>query len=282
MFDRGWFGRRRSSNDELFGHRSRDDGELRADAGRGPAGSFTDDHEEHPCLRDLDQDDDDLDDEEQDDDQDGFEQGPGATGPFWALKDVSFRVPPGAALGVLGGPGSGRARFCAFSPAGCRRPRGGADPRPRLATARRAHEGTGLHVQGYPQVQPGSPVPDVGIPGHLVKRHRAEIIGLARPSRTTRAIRIPRRCAALPWRRPWSSRRASFSSRSLWAGGRSPRRGLRTGRLLPRSRPAPKRRLTRPGVPDPGSRTRAVRRGDRLGTGLDGRSWRGERGDGAL
>ena len=110
MFDRGWFGRRRSSHDELFGHRSREDGELRADAGRGPAGSFTDDRRRStPAYDDLDQDDDDLDDEEQDDDQDGFERRvPVRPGPFWALKDVSFRVPPGAALGVLGGPGSGK------------------------------------------------------------------------------------------------------------------------------------------------------------------------------
>ena len=39
---------------------------------------------------------------------------------------------------------------------------------------------------------------------------------------------------------------------------------------------APKGGSTRPGVPDPGSRARAVRRGDRLGRGLDRRSWRGE------
>ena len=184
MFDRGWFGRRRSSNDELFGHRSREDGELRADAGRGRAGSFADDRRRRTsAYDDLDQDDDDLDDEEQDDDQDSFARGiPVRPGPFWALKEVSFRVPPGGALGVLGGPGSGKSTLLRILSGGVPPTEGRVmirdpvSPLPAELMKALAYTCRGTHrfnlVHGCRTL---------GIPGHLVKRHRAEIIGLARP-----------------------------------------------------------------------------------------------------
>jgi ABC-type polysaccharide/polyol phosphate transport system ATPase subunit len=101
IFDR-WSGRREAPGKDA---KSAD-----ADAGRsGPPPKAA-----APERRRGDDLDDDDDDEGEDDDEETTRARPGGPTPwrpgemFWAIRDVSFRVPAGKALGVLGGPGAGK------------------------------------------------------------------------------------------------------------------------------------------------------------------------------
>lgn len=131
--------------------------------------------------RDDDEDDDDLDDEEE------LEEAlpPTRAAPdemFWALKDVSFRVAPGAALGVLGAPGAGKSTLLrilagrAFPTEGRALLRGRASPLP--AALMRALSLADKGTFEFDLVL-GSRL--LGIEGHLVKHHRVEIEELAQP-----------------------------------------------------------------------------------------------------
>ena len=139
---------------------------------------------------DLDFEDDDLDDEEEDDEL-MDEGGGGRRTPwepgemFWALKDISFRVPRGAALGVLGGPGSGKSTLIGIL-GGRTFPTEGRvlvrDPvAPVPAGLARAIALTGKGTFDFDVVLAARLV---GLAPQLVKPHRAEIEAMAAPLRT--------------------------------------------------------------------------------------------------
>jgi ABC-type polysaccharide/polyol phosphate transport system ATPase subunit len=190
MFHRGWFTRRRSSTDAKA---SPAEGEATpgSDARPGRAGATT---ARPPARRrdyayedDLDDDEDELDDE--DDDMDDEETvragGPTPDRPgemFWALRDISFRVPPGAALGVLGGPQAGKSTLLrilgggAFPTEGRVLVRDPVSPLPdSLARALNA-TGKGTHMFSLPMA-----ANLLGVERRVIKPLKEEIEQLAQP-----------------------------------------------------------------------------------------------------
>jgi len=134
----------------------------------------------------------DLDDDDDDDDDDDFDEEPPARvgGPtpmepgemFWVLKDVSFSLEAGAALGVLGGPGAGKTTLLkilggrAFPTEGRVLTRGNVAPMPEdLAKA------IALSGKGYFQFDLVMGCRLLGLHPHVVKPHRQEIEDLAQP-----------------------------------------------------------------------------------------------------
>ena len=169
MFQRDVFRKRRSSSDPA--------------AARRPAPAY-----------DVD---DDLDDEMEDDDDDELEEELArAHGrpnePFWALRDISFDLRPGEALGIVGGMGAGKSTLMriiagrALPTEGRVLVRGRMAPLPAaLARALRlSDKGTFdfnlVHASRL-----------VGLEPHLVKRHRSEIEELAGPLCTPEGEREP-------------------------------------------------------------------------------------------
>lgn len=129
----------------------------------------------------------DLDDDDDEDDEEA-QGGVGAPTPwepgemFWALKDASFTVPAGSALGVVGGPDAGKSTLLnilgrrAFPTEGRAVLRGSVSPLPKhvmwaLGMTHRPPDMFNLiHAGRLLGVHPG-----------VVKRHRAEIEALAAP-----------------------------------------------------------------------------------------------------
>jgi len=169
IFDRGWFERKRPSEDEEASSGKT----ARASTSPAPPAKRHDQADD----RDLD---DDLDD---DDDEDDEEEGiaPVPAGPretFWALRDISFRLYPGSALGVLGGPDSGKSTLLrilggqAFPTEGRVAVRDPVSPLQTALTRVLKSKGGGDVVAGCRLL---------GIPTHVVKYHRHEIEALAQP-----------------------------------------------------------------------------------------------------
>jgi ABC-type polysaccharide/polyol phosphate transport system ATPase subunit len=101
---------------------------------------------------------------------------------FWALKDVSFSVPPGAALGVLGGPDAGKTTLLkivgnrAFPTEGRVLTRGTVSAMPNdLAKA------ITLSGKGFFGIDLAMGCRLVGLHSHSLKGHRDEIEDLAQP-----------------------------------------------------------------------------------------------------
>jgi ABC-type polysaccharide/polyol phosphate transport system ATPase subunit len=196
MFDRNWFRRRRASSDAEAGsvgaEATSTDEEVRsayeaapgfkapAPESRGPAGQRRD------GLDDDDLDEDDEDDDEFDDEgPSGRPGGPTPDRPgemFWALRDVSFRVPRGAALGILGGPDAGKSTLLgiiggqSFPSEGRVLIRDRVSPLPDALARAFNMAAKGTHKLSLPM---GARL--LGIEGHLVKRHKQEIEELAGP-----------------------------------------------------------------------------------------------------
>lgn len=135
---------------------------------------------------DYDLDDDEFDDEEEDDE---FEEGgsgkrtpwqPGEM--FWALREVSFRVPAGAALGVLGGPGSGKSTLLGIL-GGRLFPTEGRvlirDPVAPLPSG--LAKGLALTDKGTFDFELVLASRLLGLEPHLIKPHKAEIEAMASP-----------------------------------------------------------------------------------------------------
>lgn len=183
MFERGWFSRNRSSEEEESEAKPKDGSERPADGRPAPR--------PRPQTRqtddDLYDDDDDFDDDEDEDDDEGPVRSGGPTPErpgemFWALKDVSFRVPPGAGLGVLGGPGAGKSTLLGilggrtFPTEGRVLVRGRTSPVPAgLAKA------LGLTDKGTFSFSLPMACQLLGIEARLVKQHEDEIEDLAQP-----------------------------------------------------------------------------------------------------
>jgi ABC-type polysaccharide/polyol phosphate transport system ATPase subunit len=188
MFHRNWFTLRRSEGvEEPEEVEAKSASRHEARAARSRAAARQREQFELDDLDDADDDDDDDDDDEDDDDELGPTRlgGPTPDEPgemFWALKDVSFSVPPGAALGVLGGQGAGKSTLLniiggrAFPTEGRVLTRGVVSPMPSgLAKA------IALTGKGYFNFDLVLGCRLVGIEPHLVKRHREEIEELAQP-----------------------------------------------------------------------------------------------------
>jgi ABC-type polysaccharide/polyol phosphate transport system ATPase subunit len=128
----------------------------------------------------------DLDDDEDDeDDERELEEGfpPPRARPdemFWALKDISFRVPPGGALGVLGGPGAGKSTLLRVLGRRALPTEGRALVRGRVAPlAGDVHKA--LALSGKKGDNVALAVRLLGVDAHVAKRHREEIEELAQP-----------------------------------------------------------------------------------------------------
>lgn len=191
MFDRNWFSRRRSSSDAEAGSAEAEavstDPETRTAGGGAPA-------PRSPARRrdrDLEDDFDDDDDLEDDDDLDDGEPSARPGGPtpgnpgemFWALRDVSFRVPRGAALGVLGGPDAGKSTLLrilggqSFPTEGRVLVHDRVSPLHEPLARALSLTGKGTHKLSLTM---GARL--LGIEGHLVKQHQDEIEELAQPA----------------------------------------------------------------------------------------------------
>jgi ABC-type polysaccharide/polyol phosphate transport system ATPase subunit len=165
---------------------SRDDEESRSSADDGRKRSSAEDGRRRPpsAYDDPDSDDEDLDDEEEDDDEEDFDRSriPVRPGPFWALRDVSFRVPPGGTLGVLGGPGSGKSTLLRILSGGARPTEGRVLIRdPVWPLPAELAKGLAYTCRGSFKFHMVLGCRMFGIPAQLVKRHRDEIEELARP-----------------------------------------------------------------------------------------------------
>jgi ABC-type multidrug transport system fused ATPase/permease subunit len=140
--------------------------------------------------RDDDVDDDYDDDEEDEDEEDsrGRPAGPTPMRPgemFWALRDISFRVPLGAALGVLGGPDAGKTTLLnilggqSFATEGRVLVRDRVSPPP--AALAKALKFSSRGTFDFDLIV-GARL--AGIDGRLMKKHRDEIEELAQPLKT--------------------------------------------------------------------------------------------------
>jgi ABC-type polysaccharide/polyol phosphate transport system ATPase subunit len=142
-------------------------------------------------YEDLEDDDDDLDDDDDDDDDDEEEMAPGRVGGptpmqpgemFWALRDVSFSLRAGAALGVLGGPGAGKTTLLnilggrVFPTEGQVVTRGTISPMPGDLA-----KGITLSGKGFFPMDLVMGCRLLGLHSHVVKPHREEIEELAQP-----------------------------------------------------------------------------------------------------
>jgi ABC-type polysaccharide/polyol phosphate transport system ATPase subunit len=182
---RSWFPFRRSGKEE------EPDSAAKAGSGQDPAAERSRVRARRR-ERELDyEDDDDLDDD--DDDDDDLDEGmapdrlggptpmqPGEM--FWALRDVSFRVPAGRALGMLGGPGAGKTTLLnilggrAFPTEGRVLTQGTIAPMPAdLAKA------VALSGKGFFPIDLVMACRLLGLHPHAVKPHREEIEELAQP-----------------------------------------------------------------------------------------------------
>ena len=131
---------------------------------------------------DLDDADDDIDDDDRDRAIDDAVPAPRARPDemFWALKDVSLSVPPGAALGILGGPGAGKSTLLrilcgrAFPTEGRVEVRGRAAPLP--AEVQKALAVSGKHGDDLVLASRL-----LGIEPQLIKQHLDDIAELAQP-----------------------------------------------------------------------------------------------------
>jgi ABC-type polysaccharide/polyol phosphate transport system ATPase subunit len=185
MFHRGWFSMRRSSaTGEPEPMAAEADGERIPAGSRSPGRARRDDYE----LDDYDDlDDDDVDDEDDDDfdEMPARVRGPTPDRPgemFWAFRDVSLSLAPGAGLGILGGPGAGKTTLLnilsgrAFPTEGRVVTRGRISP-----PAQELQRALALTGKGYfePDLVMGARL--VGIHSNLVKPHREEIEELAQP-----------------------------------------------------------------------------------------------------
>jgi ABC-type polysaccharide/polyol phosphate transport system ATPase subunit len=183
IFDRNWFGRRRSSSSQEEEEKKKDEGEGK------PAQTAPGGRPAPPPRQREDRDDEDIDDDDDDLDDEGPFTGGDPAKPgemFWALKDVSFRVPAGTALGVLGGPGAGKSTLLGIL-GGQVFPTEGrvlvADPVSPLAHAIERSLHTSAKATSGLDVILASRL--VGADAHLVKHHRDEIEELAAPLKTS-------------------------------------------------------------------------------------------------
>ena len=137
-----------------------------------------------PYLDDEDLDDEDDDEEDEDEEEDDLDRStiPVRPGPFWALREVSFRVAPGGTLGVVGGPDSGKSTLLRIL-SGETPPTEG-----RVLVRKPVSPPPAVLMKALSLTARGSFMFDLvlgcqmfGIPARLVKRYRDEIEELARP-----------------------------------------------------------------------------------------------------
>ena len=121
IFHRELFKRNKTSKDEEASVGEDASASKRTTEARRPAPAGRRDNREDDDLDDLDDEDDD--DDEDDEDAEGVAVPAGPREMFWALKDVSFRLDPGEALGVLGDGGPASRCSCASSVARPFRPK---------------------------------------------------------------------------------------------------------------------------------------------------------------
>jgi ABC-type polysaccharide/polyol phosphate transport system ATPase subunit len=127
------------------------------------------------------------DDELEDEDEEEFEERlpPPRAGPdemFWALKDVSFRVPPGSALGVLGGSGAGKSTLLRILGGAALPTEGRVLVRGRVAPlATRLVRALKITDKGTFNFELVFASRLTGVEPRVVKRHKAEIEELAQP-----------------------------------------------------------------------------------------------------
>jgi ABC-type polysaccharide/polyol phosphate transport system ATPase subunit len=170
IFDRGWLGRRK------------DDEGAMPDTGFNPEGLDLGD--------DLDDDDDEDEDEEEEEVVERAPPPPGSGATFWALEDVSFRVPQGAALGVLGRRGSGKTTLMRILGGQCFPTKGRALVRePVSPIASELAKGMGGKVANDPLMAARL----LGVEQHRVKPHIRAIEELAGPRKDRAGLPVPGR-----------------------------------------------------------------------------------------
>lgn len=188
IFERQLFKRKRSSEEEGTDQ----DAEASRARGAPAAGARP------PARRRDDELDDDL---ELDDEEDEFDEVPERVGGptpdkpgemFWALKDVSFRVPRGAAFGILGAQGSGKTTLLnivggqAFPTEGRVLVRGKVSPLPAALAKAINMTSRGTFKMNLPLASRL-----LGVQGHEAKRHREEIEEMAQPIESPEGEPLP-------------------------------------------------------------------------------------------
>ena len=182
IFERGWFRRKRRSEEEAakadFAPVDRPDAEPGA-KGRTASGSAptpaTTRSRDYDVDAEFDEDDED-DDEEDDEEEEAPPAGPVER--FWALRDISFRLGPGSALGILGGPEAGKSTLLriiggqAFPTEGKVAVRDPVSPLPTHLIRVFKSKGGGGVIEACRLM---------GIPTRVAKEHQHEIEALAQP-----------------------------------------------------------------------------------------------------
>jgi ABC-type polysaccharide/polyol phosphate transport system ATPase subunit len=183
MFQRGPFRRKQSFEyDEKQRATENGDERSRSRSDKGKRRRAPEDYRDDEYLNEEDDLDEGDDEDDFADDEEWIPQHPDRDTPFWAIKDVSFRLSPGRGLAVIGPKEAGKTTLMRILSGGATPTEGRVlvrDPVSPLPAD--LVKGLGVTIKGTFRFNLVLGCRMLGLPGRLVKDHREEIEELARP-----------------------------------------------------------------------------------------------------